>query len=192
MTARSLALWGGCTACFLLAMGETGRALRTFAPPRVAVVDISAIFDGYQKKDDRQSQLRGDTDALEGKLKELEKKYKELIEELPHLEPGQKQTEKQVEKLKLELEVKELKGRELKKLREKQIDFLKEIREEITREIQDVAQAEDLDLVIEKNVTAEGEGNSPGFHWPIVHYTKPEIEITAEITERLNARYKKR
>jgi Skp family chaperone for outer membrane proteins len=197
MTGRVLAILGGGAICFLLGgflpgMPQATNVQRSFAPPRLAVVDISAIFENYEKKADRQAQLRGDTEALEAKLKELEKKYKELLEELPHLEPGEKLTEKQIEKLKLELDVKELKGRELKKIREKYVEFLKELREEIKQEIEVYARAQDLDLVVEKNVTAEGEGNTPVIPWSIVHFAKPELDITVEITERLNARYKRK
>ena len=64
------------------------------------------------------------------------------------------------------------------------------IRAEISKEIETVATARELDLVLEKAVTAELQRGA-GFHWKIVHFSKPEYDITKEVTDRLNLRYKR-
>jgi len=107
---------------------------------------------------------------LEDKLKDRERRYKDLIQELPNLEEGAKKNEKMLEKVRLEIEVKSLKDRELKRLRETQIKYLEEIRDEISQEIQVYQKAQDLDLVLEKTVTAESEEPGRGFRWPIVTF----------------------
>jgi Skp family chaperone for outer membrane proteins len=163
-------------------------AERLFRPPRVAVVDVSAVFEDYGKKKERQDELQLATKGVEDKLKELEKRYKELNAEINNLEPGPGKNEKLLEKVKLEIEVKELKDRELKKLEETQLKYLQEIRDEISAEIQTFAKSQDLDIVVEKTVAAAREGP----RWPIVHYVKPELDITKEILDRLNARYSRR
>jgi Skp family chaperone for outer membrane proteins len=163
-------------------------AERLFRPPRIAVVDVSTVFEDYGKKKDRQSELQASTKEVEDKLKELEKRYKEINAEITNLEPGPGKNEKLLEKVKLEIDVKELKDRELKKLEETQIRYLQEIRDEISAEIQAYARSLDLDMVVEKTVAAAREGP----RWPIVHHVKPELDITKEILDRLNARYNRR
>ena len=45
-------------------------------------------------------------------------------------------------------------------------------------------------VVLEKAVTAELQRGA-GFHWKIIHFSKPEYDITKEVTNRLNQRYKR-
>src|SRR5262249_23734334 len=127
--------WGGFF--FLLRGGATRRAEgspaeapagKTFNPPRTAVVEIAKVFDLYEKKKDRQEQLQGETKVVEEKLKDLETRNKDLDQELKNLEEGPKKDEKTLEKVRLGIEVKGLKERELKRLRETQFKYLEEIR----------------------------------------------------------------
>lgn len=191
MKGKKLALGaGGLLGLFLFGFLWGVEAGKTFHPPRTAVVEIAKVFEQYDKKKDRQEQLQSDTKVVEDKLKDIEKRYKELIQELPNLEEGPKKNDKTLEKVRLEIEVKSLKDRELKRLRDTQFKYLEEIRDEITKEIQVYAKAQDLGLVLEKTVTAESEEAGRGFHWPIVHFAQPEIDITSEIVEKLNTRYR--
>ena len=175
----------------LLVVGA--QAVRSFKPPATAVVDIAEVFEQYEKKKDRQAEFQAEIKGVEDKLKDIEKKYKDVVQELPQVEAGPRKNDLMLQKLKLEMEVKDLKEKEMDRLRGTQLKFLEEIRNEITQEIRAYADAENLDLVLEKTVTAEsGDGNQRmGFRWPIVHFVKPELEITKEIAERLNAHYKK-
>jgi len=66
-------------------------------------------------------------------------------------------------------------------LKEKQRAALAELREDILKEIRTYAEVKKIDLVIEKNVTADE------VHWPIVHHARAGLDITAEIIRRLNA-----
>ena len=66
-----------------------------------------------------------------------------------------------------------------------------EIREEIKNEIRVVAESEELDLVLEKAVSAENPRAGLGFHWAIVHFAKPEFDITQKVADRLNERFKR-
>jgi Skp family chaperone for outer membrane proteins len=163
----------------------------TFKPPATAVVDIAAVFDQYDKRRDRQDELQVETKKLEGDLKELEQQYKDIEQELPLVEDLERREELTLSKVQIEMKVKRLKGTELQRLRETQLKYIQEIRDEITQEIEAYAKAMDLDLIVEKTVTAEGEGPAVGFRWPIVHFVKPEFEITKEIADRLNGRYRR-
>lgn len=177
----------GLGAAALVGVGaEAGRA---FKPPSTATVDIAEIFDKYEKRRDRQAELQAESKGLEAKLKGLEEKYKALLQEISLAEAQETKKNLAVQKAALEFEVESLKKGEVDRLRQTQFKYIQEIRDEITQEIRDYAVARDLDLVIEKTITAEGEGSFPGLRWPIVHYAKPELDITKEIADRLNRRY---
>jgi Skp family chaperone for outer membrane proteins len=168
------------------------RAARTFRPPRTAVVDISEVFVGYLKKQDRQKDLTNESRGIQSKFEALQTKLKEITADVKLMQPGQRRNEKLLDKAKLEIEVKELENKEVLRLQQTQVMFLREIKAEITSEIEIYAQAFDLDLVIEKTVNAEGDPRGGmSFQWPIVHFAKPEIDITDQIVRRLNERYEK-
>jgi Skp family chaperone for outer membrane proteins len=165
------------------------QAIKAFKPPRTAVVDVSQIFEAYDKKRDRQEQFQAEIKVAEEKVKDLEKKVKEIAQELLNLETGDAKKDKELEKFSLERDIKDLKQSAMEQLRKKQSQYIEEIRDEIGVEINAYAQAQDLDLVIERTFLAEP-GPEGGFRWKIVHFAKPEIDITTEIAERLNSRYK--
>ena len=166
------------------------QAVNTFLPPRTAVVDISSVFEQYTKSSDRQ-------DSLEARIEGVKTKAKSLVEQLQVLEEDLKNTartapsfaKKMEHQLRLKLDLDNLRSSEGADL-EKQLKlFLQEIKVEITTEIERVAKALDLDLVIEKHFRAETGAPGQGFEWPIVHYHKPEYDITSEVVRRLNERY---
>ena len=167
-----------------------GQANRSFTPPRVAVVDISAVFENYQKTIDLRSKLRLELDKLDARSKELEATYRDLVDELKLIEDPAARRKTEVRRYQLELDLKWHKEEEFKAIRQKQFNFLRQLKDEISAEIQKYAAARDLDLVLEMTVTAEPGPRSPGFDWPIVHFAKPEINITSEITEILNRHYR--
>ncbi len=185
---RRIALAGGGVVALALLGAE---ATRAFKPPSTAVVDIASVFEQYDKRRDLQAELQTESKALEAKLKELEEKYKAILQEIPLTEAKEAKKNLAVQKVALETEVEWLKKGELERLRQTQLKYIQEIRDEITQEIRNYAVAQDLDLVLEKTITAEGDGNFPGLRWPIVHYVKPELDITKEIADRLNRRYRR-
>ncbi len=176
---------------FVLGVLLCAEKARTFKSPTTAVVDIAKVFELYEKKKDRQEELQAEIKVVEDKHKDLEKKYKELVAELPNLEAGTRKNDLMLQKLKLEMELKDLRETELKRLRETHLKYLQELKVEIMAEIEAYAKAQDVDMVLEKVLTLDSEGAGPGSRWPIVHFAKPEFEITDEIAERLNSRYRK-
>ncbi len=183
-------------ASFALLLGFTVAAVwaqdqspRIFKPPRVAVVDVNQVFELYNKKKDRKDEFEAQVKKVDETLKAFEQRYKAIQAELPNLEGGKKKDEMELERFKLEQQIRSLKESEMNRLRELELKYLQEIREEITEEIQSYAQALDLDMVFEKTLNAEL-GRGAGIRWPIVHFAKPELDITQEIAARLNSRYK--
>ncbi len=189
MRAWKVGLFGlGCLALLLVG----AEAVRTFQIRTLGVVDIAEVFEKYEKRGDRQAELKADMKQLDDRLKDLERKFKDIVQELPQVEKRERKKELAIQKVGIELEVDFLKKEELERVRRIQIKYIQEIRDEITEEIRTYAQAQDLDLVIEKKITAEGDGNLPSFQWPLIHYVKPELDITKEIADRLNRRYRGR
>ena len=188
MTKGNLAAYG---AGALVSLFVGAQAAKTFAPPRTAIVDFSTVFDQYQKKIDQEETIRVSMEALDTRLRELTERAQDLQDELKLLSPGATKRQKELELYKLKLELDELQEKGVKELNEKWRVTMRELIDEITEEIRKYAEARNLDLVVEKRVRAESGPKTPGFTWPIVHYSKPEIEITNEIAELLNKRYQR-
>lgn len=177
----------------VLVILSLGFAAGQFSPPRTAVVSISTVFESYEKKKDKQSQLQERMDVLKQKLEDLERDYNQIQAELKQLKQDSPlYMQKSLERFELEQRVTQLRNTELKELRQTQIKFLREIRDEITAEIEAYATAHHIELVLEREVTAESEAAGAGFRWPIVHFAKPELDISGEIAGLLNERYRKK
>jgi len=175
-----------------IGLAQTAPGPRDFKPARVAVVDISEVFENYQKKKDIEGQLEAQIKTEEKQFEEGQEQLKTVNAELKNVqEGGAKHKELVLKKTELEFQLKNRQKEILKEFQEKQFNALKEIRSEITADIEKYAQAMEIDLVLERKVSAEGKGNLQPVHWPIVHYVKPELEITGDIIKRLNAQYRK-
>ena len=175
----------------LAVRGQAPQEPRGFKPPRVAVVDIAEVFENYQKKKDIEGRFEAEIKVEQAKLDALEAEHKKLVEELKNVQTGsEREKELILKKTQLEYEVKNRQKELFKDFQERQFAALKEIREEIMGDIERYATGMDIDMVLEKKVSAETKGNGPSVHWPIVHYAKPELEITSDVVKRLNAKYR--
>ena len=173
-----------------LAQTSGSLAPRDFKPSRIAVVNIADIFENYEKKKDKEKKLLEEAKVEEKKFQDDKSALDKLQEELKNMEVGTPAHKKQT--LLIQEKSYELKSRQqelLKAFQEKQMEALKEIRKEITDDIEKYATGLELDLVLEKQVTAESKESA--IHWPIVHYAKPELDITQDIVKRLNTQYGK-
>ncbi len=162
----------------------------SFQPPRVAVVDISVVFDDYEKTQDLQKSVEKDKDELRKRVEELKIRHEELEAELPTLKANSEQSiAKNLEKTKVELEAQALQKTKLKEFNDKRRTFLAEITGQIRDTIKEYAEAHDIDIVVEHQVKMENE--SARFEWPIIHYAKPELDVTEAITGLLNNKYRR-
>ena len=179
-----LALGAASTLVTLTLFGD--EAKRSFRPPTIAVADTSAIFEKYRKKSDLEAEGQKQLKAIQPKLAVLEqweRRRKEIESEIGKLGAGVQRKELELEKLRLELEVKSFKERELKELEEAQVRRLREIRGDIDAAIQAYARTHQLDLVLERKIA----GGPPT---PICHFVSPELDITADVLQALEAAYK--
>ncbi len=168
--------------------------IREFAPPRTAVIDIKKVFDAYEKKKVLEGDLLKEAAAAQEKLKNLQTRLKNVEDELKVTQQGTDDYEKLIlKRTEIQLEASKLQREKLKEFEDKHKKAVGAIREEIISEIERYATAHQLDLVLENTFSADGTGapNSPSLSWPIVHYVKPEINISEEIIKILNSRYKK-
>jgi Skp family chaperone for outer membrane proteins len=165
--------------------------VKEFQPPRLAVVNVNDVFEKYHKKEDVESRLKEEIREAETKFGGLEKELKEVEAELKLLQEGSpKYNENVLKRTELQLALKDMQKAVLEKFQKKQLDAINEIRDEINGEIERYAEGHELDVVLEKRITAEAKGLPP-MNWPIVHFCRPEIEITSEIVNILNSQYKR-
>ena len=167
------------------------QAFTTFLPPRTAVVDISKVFDEYQKQIDKSAELKAAVEKTTRLLDTLKEGITIKEEELKSIKQESPTYVKILsEALELKRKFREAQKKGTADIAKQQTDTIKMIRAEISKEIETVATARELDLVLEKAVTAELQRGA-GFHWKIVHFSKPEYDIPKEVTDRLNLRYKR-
>lgn len=168
-----------------------GMGLKGFRSPTTAVVDIHEVFEAYQKKKDLEATLKQEMDQVNGRLQELRGRFDSLRLELEQLQPGSEAyLAKMQEKNELELTTLRIQQRDVQELSKKFERILRELRDEIAREIQRFAEAHNVDLVLERQVIIRP--NAKGMdeiRWPVVHFASPDLDITSEVTARLNSRY---
>ncbi len=161
---------------------------------KIGVVDINEIFDKYDKRTDLDQQLK-DTEA-EFK-KEIETKKKAMIdlnEETQLLDLGSESRNNNMEIL--ERKNVELEG--FAKLAEKQLtkkykDAFEVIYEEIINEVNSFGKERTYSVIIKKEKPNLQSNQLSDLQFKIgirtVLYNSSAINITSNITERLNARY---
>lgn len=168
------------------------QAFTTFLPPRTAVVDSPRIFTDYNKRVDKEAELKAALEGIASELSKARDQYQIKQEQLKSIKRDSPAYLRTVTSM-VELEQKIAETQKAKRViyEEKANKPTAEIRGEISREIEIVAASKELDLVLEKAIKAKLIPQAPEFIWAIVHYSKPEYDITKEVTDRLNKRYKR-
>lgn len=164
--------------------------VREFAPPRTAVIDIKKVFEEYDRKKSLESTLVVEAQKAEQELADLKGRLKNIEDELKINPEGSAAYDSLIlKRTELQLEISKLQREKVKEFQDKHRKAVTGIREEIVREIERYSEAHQLDLVLEYKFSAEGQ-NAPSLAWPIVHFARPEIDITGEIIKILNERLK--
>jgi Skp family chaperone for outer membrane proteins len=151
---------------------------RTFKPPRIAVLESSRLFDGFNKMKDAETRLKEDRK----RVKELKDQKRQAEEELKSVQPFTKRHRELALRVKeLEYDALELEqgaGRTF-------LESLSKLRLEVKTGIEKYAEGRELDLVLERKLVFQDEngGNSA---FPVVHYARPELDITSDLIELLN------
>ena len=168
------------------------QAFTTFLPPRTAVVNSSQIFIDYKKRVDKEAELKTAIEGVVSKLSAAKDQHAIKQEQLKSIKRDSPAYLRAITTMiELEQKIAAVQKTRLTIYEERANKPTAEIREEISREIKIVAASKELDLVLERSIRTKLLPQAPEFVWAIVHYSKPEYDITKEVTDRLNRRYKR-
>jgi len=163
---------------------------------KIGVVDINKIFDKYEKRKDLDQQLKDMEVEYKDEIESKKKAMIDLSEETQLLDLGSEKRNKNMETL--ERKNVELEG--YAKLAEKQLtkrykDAFEKIYEEITKEVDAFGKENNYSLIIKKEDSDLQTNQISDLQFKIgirtVLYNSNRVDVTANITDRLNTRYKK-
>jgi len=162
---------------------------------KIGIVDINDIFDNYEKRKDLDQQLKDKETEFKEELESKKKVMIDLNEETQLLDLGSEQRNKNMEIL--ERKNVELEG--YAKLAEKQLtkrykNAFEKIYEEITKEVDAFGKENNYSLIIKKEKSDLQSNQISDLQFKIgirtVLYNSNRVEVTSNITDRLNTRYK--
>jgi Skp family chaperone for outer membrane proteins len=201
-----------CAACALAGLWMT--AAPAGETKRIGVVNVSNVFRAYLKVQDVQKVLKT---RFEAQRAELEKERKELADAMSkfQVEQGQQEMSKEAflkyQQLQLrDFELKERVQGLAKKIEEARMEEMRQVLKEIRATIREVGQAENFDLILrapeydeQGNPLTPDEENPEQtpknatelvrrFRENPVLYFATGVNITDQVTSKLNAEYQKR
>jgi Skp family chaperone for outer membrane proteins len=162
---------------------------------KIGIVDINDIFDNYEKRKDLDQQLKDTETEFKEELESKKKVMIDLNEETQLLDLGSEQRNKNMETL--ERKNVELEG--YAKLAEKQLtkrykNAFEKIYEEISKEVDAFGKENNYSLIIKKEKSDLQSNQISDLQFKIgirtVLYSSSRVEVTSNITDRLNTRYK--
>ena len=163
---------------------------------KIGIVDINEIFDNYDKRKDLDQQLKNTEAEFKKEIESKKKTIIDLNEETQLLDLGSESRNKNMEIL--ERKNVELEG--YAKFAEKQLmkkykDAFEKVYEEITHEVNSFGKEKNYSVIIKKEKPNLQSNELSDLQFKIgirtVLYNSSTIDITSNITERINARYQK-
>ncbi len=163
---------------------------------KIGVVDISGVFNGYEKRKDHDQKLK---DMEINYKSEIEKQRKEMInlnEETQLLDLGS-------ESIKKNIEILERKRAELdgfvkfadRQLMKRYKEFFELIYDDVVKEVDVIGKEGNYSLIIKKEEPELKSSQISDLQYKIgirtVLYHSNVVDITSNVIERLNARYQK-
>lgn len=121
-------------------------------PTKVGVVDMSFVFDSYDRSKDEQQDLRKKQEEAEGKLKQMRDRVEALKAELENFNPDSKDYVKRHEELlKLTVEFDVYRRVQIENVATEMRVLYEEIYAEMIKGVEAVAKEQGLDLVLYKD-----------------------------------------
>ena len=163
---------------------------------KIGVVDINEIFDNYDKRNDLDQQLKNTEAEFKKEIESKKKTIIDLNEETQLLDLGSESRNENMEIL--ERKNVELEG--YAKFAERQLtkrykDAFEKIYEEITNEVNSFGKERNYSVIIKKEKPNVPSNQLSDLQFKIgirtVLYNSSAIDITSNVTERINARYQK-
>jgi len=163
---------------------------------KIGIVDISGVFDKYDKRTDLDQGLKDLEKELQDEINKKRKEMIDLNEETQLLDLGsetRRKNEDMLERKNVELEgyAKFAERQLLKRYKA----FFEQIYGEVVKKVEEIGESEGYDLIIKKEEPELDSGQIADLQFKIgirtVLYHSKAVDITAVVTEHLNSEYSK-
>jgi Skp family chaperone for outer membrane proteins len=163
---------------------------------KIGIVDISSVFEKYQKRIDLDQKLKEQEKGFQDEVNKKRKEIIDLDEETQLLDLGSESrsnNENMLERKNVELEgyAKFAERQLLKKYK----NFFENIYQEVVQKIEEIGKQEGFDLIIKKEESDLKSGKISDLQFKIgirtVLYHSDSVDITLDVIENLNASYSK-
>ena len=161
---------------------------------KIGVVDINEVFDKYDKRVDLDQQLKDSEAEFKNEIESKKKAMIDLNEETQLLDLGSESRNKNMEILeKKNVELEGFAKFAEKQLMKKYKDAFEKIYEEIIKEVDSFGKDRNYSVIIKKEKPNLESNQLSDLQFKIgirtVLYNSSAIDVTPNITERINARY---
>ncbi len=163
---------------------------------KIGVVDISGVFEKYQKRIDLDQELKEQEQGFQDEINKKRKEIIDLDEETQLLDLGSESRSKNeslLERKNVELEgyAKFAERQLLKKYK----DFFENIYQEVVQKVEEIGKQNNFDLIIKKEEPGLESGQISDLQFKIgirtVLYHSESVDITLDVIDNLNASYSK-
>jgi len=163
---------------------------------KIGIVDISSVFEKYQKRIDLDQELKEQEKGFQDEINKKRKEIIDLDEETQLLDLGSESrssNENLLERKSVELEgyAKFAERQLLKKYK----DFFENIYQEVIKKVEEIGIQEGFDLIIKKEESNLKSGEISDLQFKIgirtVLYHSDSVDITLDVIDTLNASYSK-
>jgi len=163
---------------------------------KIGIVDISSVFEKYQKRIDLDQELKEQEKGFQDEINKKRKEIIDLDEETQLLDLGSESrnsNENLLERKNVELEgyAKFAERQLLKKYK----DFFESIYQEVVQKVEEIGKQEGFDLVIKKEESEVKSGKISDLQFKIgirtVLYHSDSVDITLDVIDALNTSYSK-
>ena len=167
------------------------------ADMKVAVIDLSKVFDSYYKTKDAQARIKTKQDGFQKEYQDLITDYQHMGEEAQKLQDAAKDPTlsqparddktkalqaKAQDLQNMQRKIEEMKNERTRELQDEMVRRHKEIVDELSKNISDYASSQGFDLVIDKSSQSATSGVS------MVLYSSSKLtDITGDIITKVNA-----
>jgi len=161
---------------------------------KIGVVDISGVFEKYQKRIDLDQELKEQEKGFQDEINKKRKEIIDLDEETQLLDLGSESRSKNenlLERKNVELEgyAKFAERQLLKKYK----DFFENIYQEVVQKIEEIGEQESFDLIIKKEEPDLKSGQISDLQFMIgirtVLYHSNSVDITSDVIDHINTSY---
>ncbi len=163
---------------------------------KIGVVDISGVFEKYQKRIDLDQELKEQEQGFQDEINKKRKEIIDLDEETQLLDLGSESRSKNenlMERKNVELEgyAKFAERQLLKKYK----DFFENTYQEVVQKVEEIGKQSNFDLIVKKEEPNLESGQISDLQFKIgirtVLYHSESVDITSDVIDNLNASYSK-